>query len=69
MTLAPSTLAASAVEIRDDDGQLVATIYARGSGVEIVSEQGWSSEWGYQKHPSPVQHLAVNFTRAEERRR
>jgi hypothetical protein len=68
MTLAPATLARSAVELHDDDGQPVATIYARGSGIEIVCQQGWSAEYSHDRE-SLIEHLGITFTAAAEARR
>jgi hypothetical protein len=69
MTLAPATLAASAVELRDDDGQPVATIYARESGVEIVCQAGYSAMFAYDAPDVLIAHLGVTFTRETEARR
>jgi hypothetical protein len=68
MTLAPATLAASAVEVRDDDGAPVATIYATRSGVEIVCQQGWTGEYSHARE-SLIDHLGITFTAAAEARR
>lgn len=70
MTLAPATLLpASAVELRDDDGQPVATIYARAEGLEIVCQAGWSAEYSHELRDSLIQHLGVTFTATSEARR
>ena len=70
MILAPSTLARSAVELTNDDAQPVATIYATGSGIEIVCQQGYTAEFGMPIHPdSLIQHLGVTFTADTEARR
>ncbi|MGD0778207.1 MAG: hypothetical protein ABSC05_35935 [Candidatus Solibacter sp.] len=68
MTLAPATLARSAVELRNDDGQPVATIYATSGGLEIVCQQGWSAEYSHDRQ-TLIQHLGVTFTAAAEERR
>lgn len=67
MTLAPSTLAASAVELHDDDGQPVATIYATHAGIQIVCQQGYSAEYS-EDRSALIQHLGVTFTRARRDR-
>jgi hypothetical protein len=68
MTLAPATLARSAVELHDDDGQPVATIYATTQGLEIVCQAGWSAEYSHDRQ-ALIQHLGVTFTAAREERR
>jgi hypothetical protein len=57
------------VELRDDDGQPVATIYARESGLEIVCQAGWSAEYSHELHDSLIQHLGVIFQPTSEARR
>ena len=71
MTFDPAQLLpSSAVELRDDDGKRVCTIYGRESGIEIVCQQGWSAEFGVAIHPNAlIQHLGVTFTRDTEARR
>jgi hypothetical protein len=68
MTLQPARLAASAVELRDDDGQPVATIYANHAGIEIVCQQGYSAEYSLDRD-ALIQHLGVTFKRDAEARR
>lgn len=68
MTLQPSTMAASATDIRDDDGQPVATIYANRAGVEIVCQQGYTAEFTVDREPL-LEHLGVTFSRQKEHRR
>jgi hypothetical protein len=68
MTLAPSTLARSAVEVKDDDGQTVATIYAQRAGLEIVLQAEYSAEFAVPT-TEPRQVLQVAITRTEARRR
>jgi len=65
MTLAPSTLARSAVELRDDDGAPVATIYARESGVEIVATAAIT----FETHTDAPGRVGVTLTRDAEARR
>ena len=67
MTFNPSLLPASAVELHDDDGQPVATIYAGRTGVEIVCQQGYSAEFAHERH-ALITHLTVTLTRENPRR-
>lgn len=68
MMFTPATLAASAVELHDDDGQPVATIYATLRGVHIVCQQGWTAEFTLDQKSLTTQ-LGVSFTPATEARR
>lgn len=67
MTLAPANLPASAVELRDDDGNAAATIYGRPHGIEIVCAEGFTIE-----HVMDIGNdgrIGLVITRAEEARR
>ena len=68
MTLAPATLHRSAVELQDDDGQAVATIYANKAGIEIVCQQGYTAEYSLDRE-TLIMHLGVIFTADKEARR
>ncbi len=61
MTLNPATLLpASAIELVDDDGQPVATIYARASGIEIVCQHGFHAEFSENRRDDTTR-LSVFF--------
>jgi hypothetical protein len=68
MTLAPATLARSAVELHNDDGEPVATIYANMAGLEIVCQQGYTALFAMDRE-TIVMHLGVTFQREAEARR
>jgi hypothetical protein len=61
-------IAASAVELRDEDGQAVATIYAGRTGVEIVCQQGYTAESSYDRQ-ALITHLTITLTADKEARR
>jgi hypothetical protein len=71
MMLNPTSLPSTAAELRDDDGNLVATIYARAAGLEIVTQGPYFAEPAEQLNDSTSQHVGVTFTRdnPEARRR
>lgn len=64
MTFHPSELmqARSAIDLRNDDGEVVATLYGRTAGFEIVCTQGWSAEFGVDIL-EPIMHLLVTLQR------
>jgi len=62
MTLQPTKLGASAIEITDDDGRPVATIYAQSAGIEIICQEGYSAEYSHSRSER-IEHLGITFTR------
>jgi len=60
MTIQPATLARSAVELHDDDGHLVATIYATAHGCVLMAEPGQSLDCQIDMN-TPASHLGIRI--------
>lgn len=54
----------AAIDVLSDTGEVVATLYARRSGFELVTTQGWTAEFGgrFRDDMSSPLRLEVTIT-------